>query len=473
VVRRGHSFGFGPDQLTLPCAPMTASRARPGRVRLAAGLALALSGAALLAVLIQDHSSALPLGLFNEGAREYRWLSHACLAALLLATGTFAVELARGRVLALGSLLRRIGVSLLMLEAIVFAVDRYVSHSPTARIGGPYFERANAAGEFVFLRRAHAGSAYGFRQAEPSPLEPSGKRLLFLGDSYTEGSGRGLACNYPNVVERELRERLDPSLEVMNAGVGGYGPREEAKLLRLLDDDGVRFDAIVVSVFLENDVTDDLPGTDRRVIAGMNERVPHSAFLRAFHPLNSRAFRYAVVLWRLGTLSGDERNAAHREDAACLETPEPFPDPLPKHLRAYVPRRVAGSRRVLANPRGMDELIGALRDMEAQAKSHGVPLVVVLFPDRILADRELRAAFPADVAESDAPRRVHDAVLEALAGLPVIDTLPLLEQLPRAYRESDTHLSDAGNVAAGEFVAARLAELLPQLAESSAARSAR
>lgn len=452
---------------------MAIDPARPSRVRLAAGLALALAGAALLAVVVQDHTGALPLGLFNEGAREHRWLSYACLAALASAVGTFAFELANGRALALGSLLRRLGVSFLMLEAIVFAFDRYVSHDPDARIGGPYFERANAAGEYVFLRRAHAGSPYGFRSTAPLPAEPSGARVLFLGDSYTEGSGRGFACNYPEVVERDLRARLGPSLEVMNAGVGGYGPREEAKLLRLLVDDGVRFDAIVVSVFLENDVTDDLPGTDRRVIAGMNERVPHSAFLRAFHPLNSRAFRYAVVLWRLGTVSGDERNAAHREDGACLETPEPFPDLLPAHLRAYVPRRVAGSRRVLANPRGLDELVAAMRDMEAQAKSRGVPLVVVLFPDRILADAELRAAFPADVAGSDAPMRVHDAVLAALAGLPVIDTLPLLERLPRAYRESDTHLSDAGNLAAGEYVAAKLAEVLPQLAAKAAARSAR
>jgi len=63
-------------------------------------------------------------------------------------------------------------------------------------------------------------------------------------------------------------------------------------------------------------------------------------------------------------------------------------------------------------------------------------------------------------------------VVTALSGLPVIDTLPMLEQLPRAYRESDTHLSDAGNVAAGEFVAARLAELLPQLGATGAAKPA-
>jgi len=433
------------------------------RVRIAAGAALALVTAALVAIGIQDHSDALPLGLFNERVQTYRWLSHLCLALLSFAACVFALELGRGRTLAVGSFLRRMGFSLLMLEALVFGIDRYVSRSPTARIGGPYFERTNQAGEVVFLGRAHAGSPYGFRSAVPLPFKSSNTRLLFLGDSYTEGSGRSFACNYPEVVERSLRERVGPGVEVMNAGVSGYGPREEAKLLRLLVGDGFRTNAIVLSVFLENDVTDNLPGTDRRVIAGMNERLPSDWFLRAFHPLNARVFRYAVVLWRLGTFSSEERNAAEREDGVCLTSAEPFPKPLSNHLHEYVTRRVASSRRVLAHPRGTAELVAAVRDIEAEARTLGVPLVVVLFPDRVLADAELRAEFPPDVGESDAPLRVHDAVVAALTGIPLIDTLPLLANLPRAYRENDTHLSDAGNVAAGEFVAAGLAELLPQL----------
>ena len=35
--------------------------------------------AVLVAIWIQDHSGALPLGLFNEGRREYQWLSAASL----------------------------------------------------------------------------------------------------------------------------------------------------------------------------------------------------------------------------------------------------------------------------------------------------------------------------------------------------------------------------------------------------------
>jgi lysophospholipase L1-like esterase len=439
----------------------------PSRLRVAAGLALLLVSLAVVAIVVQDHTGFLPLGLFNEGERAYRWISLALLAALLLTGAVFAVELAGDRKLAAGALLRRILVSALMLEAIVCAFDTVLARSPhlDVPIGGPYYERANSRGEYVFLRRAHAGSPYGFRALSPADPAPKGKRVLFLGDSYTEGSGHGLECNYPDVVGQALRERLGDGVEAMNAGVGGYGPREAAKLLRLLRDDGFRFDAVVYSIFVENDVTDDLPGTDRRVIAGMNERVPHAWFLRVFHPLNSRTFRYAVVLWRLGTISGSERNAAKRENGACVAD-EPFPE-LDDHTIANATRRVRASERALA-PGGDAELVSAVRDMEAQAREMGVPLVIVLFPYRILGDAKLRSVFPRrEIADSDLPRRMHEHVAAALADLPVIDTLPVIEALAGAYRANDVHLSDAGNVAAGEYVADRLAEILPGLGESS------
>ena len=39
----------------------------------------------------------------------------------------------------------------------------------------------------------------GFRSAVPYEKVPAGRRVLFLGDSYTEGSGRSAECNSPEV----------------------------------------------------------------------------------------------------------------------------------------------------------------------------------------------------------------------------------------------------------------------------------
>src|SRR5262249_58005445 len=43
--------------------------------------------------------------------------------------------------------------------------------------------------------------------------------------------------------------------------------------------------------------------------------------------------------------------------------------------------------------------------------------------------------------------------------VPVIDTTPVLTDTPNAYRARDTHLSDLGNIVAGQFVASRLTEI--------------
>ena len=93
----------------------------PSRLRVAAGLALLLVSLAVVAIVVQDHTGFLPLGLFNEGERGYRWISDALLATLVVAGAVFAVELARDRKLAAGALLRRILVSFVLLE---YALER-------------------------------------------------------------------------------------------------------------------------------------------------------------------------------------------------------------------------------------------------------------------------------------------------------------------------------------------------------------
>jgi hypothetical protein len=87
--------------------------------------------------------------------------------------------------------------------------------------------------------------------------------------------------------------------------------------------------------------------------------------------------------------------------------------------------------------------------------------VVVVFPDRILADRELRAGLglPPDLETWYDLASLRRFVTER-AGAPVIDATDALADGSVDYRESDTHLSDVGNVAAGRFVGERLAELL-------------
>jgi lysophospholipase L1-like esterase len=435
------------------------------RARALAAPFLALALAAAAAVFWQDFAGALPLGLFNEGRETYPWLAAAALAAMLVLAALFGLELVRGRATRLGGAARGLVVSFLLLEGLVTALDvgvvsRGVEGGP--ELGGPYREATSPAGTRVFLKRPHPGSPLGFRTAEPNPKRSDGRRLLFLGDSYTEGSGRAAECNYPEVAVATLNERLaargEPPFALLNAGVAGYGPRESLALLRFLVDEGYRFDGVVLNLFLENDFTDDLPGTERRVVAGINFRFPRSAFLRWLHPLNTRTARYALFLWQLGRL-GRSDDAVQRGDGNC-RPPPPLPEKLPPRLRDLVLRRLEddyGRGAMLAE----DGVADALAGLRRETRALGVPLVVVVFPDRILADREIRErlGLPADLAARYDLGRLRRFVAEH-AGVPVIDATAALTDGAVNYRPSDTHLSDVGNVVAGRAVGERLAELL-------------
>ena len=414
---------------------------------------------AAAAIGLQDFGGALPLGLFNDGRAEFRAVAALLGVALLVAAVPLAFELVRGRRLAGAGFVRGILVAFVVTEILVTALDvGLVSRGTGAGLGGPYRELTSENGTRVFLKRPHPGSPLGFRTETPYEKRPARRRVLFLGDSYTEGSGRSAACNYPEVAVATLRDRLGSDWEVMNAGVAGYGPAEAALLLRFLEDEGYSFDAVVWSLFLENDFTDDLPGTERRVVAGINFRFPTSPFLRWMHPLNSRTARYALFLVRAAQLRGASDDAVQRGDGDC-RAPDPLPDPVPEPLEALVRRRLDASYRIPLAPLATGVVEESLRALERGAAASGVPLVVVVFPDRVLADRELRERLAIDVSDY-AFGRLRSWVREVAGATPLVDVTDVLAGPAENYRSSDTHLSDVGNQVAGRHVGERLAEHL-------------
>jgi lysophospholipase L1-like esterase len=313
----------------------------------------------------------------------------------------------------------------------------------------------------VLVRKAHPGSPLGLRSAAPAQKRVNTPRILFLGDSYTEGSGAAAGCNYPEVVERAFAERTGVPVQVMNAGVAGHGPRESAALLEYLIEQGYAFDAVVWNLFLENDFSDDLPGTQRRAVAGMPARLPASLFLRLFHPLDSHVFWWGTALVRLARRPEGAASALARGSAGCTlqaaapQPPSPYLQHLVfRHLEANYASR--GAQRADAVARD------AVAAMRSRSTALGLPFVIVSFPDRILADGALRERLGVDLRD---PRYDLAPVRRFLADLasdgPVIDLETALAAEPGLYRGDDTHLSDLGNLRMGERVAARLVELLP------------
>jgi hypothetical protein len=92
----------------------------------------------------------------------------------------------------------------------------------------------------------------------------------------------------------------------------------------------------------------------------------------------------------------------------------------------------------------------ALARMEERARRLGIPFVLVVFLDRILADAYLRRLLGRDlVAEGYDLQRLRRWIEAKVEGPPIPDTTEVLGGGSEHYRIGDTHLSDFGNLVGG------------------------
>jgi hypothetical protein len=96
----------------------------------------------------------------------------------------------------------------------------------------------------------------GLRGPEIAYDKPPGvTRLLFLGDSVTFGDGlKTVNETFPFLIGQELTAQLKRKVEVINSGVSGYSPWQEALYL---EKEGIKYHPdLVVVTFALNDVTE-------------------------------------------------------------------------------------------------------------------------------------------------------------------------------------------------------------------------
>ena len=414
----------------------------------------------IAAIVIQDHTDFLPLGVFNTGARQLSRLADMLLVLGVVALIAQVVELTSGRLSRACGWFRGVVAFVCILNVLLVFGDRLFVTGNPAGLLGQYYEVPSSGRPPVILKKPFDGVA-----RDPCFLRPDasdGPRVLFLGDSYTEGSGRARECNYANVVERVLREQWNANARVVNAGVSGYGPVEALNLLRWQRALGCPIDAIVFNLVLENDFADNLPRTERRVVAGIISRFPRSWFLRTFHPLNMRTFRWAMILTFFARASTHEMlNAVTVGEGPCDLTPDSLRSVSP-FLRATVERGLDNARRIDAVPNARDEAIAAIRAMRDIAREMDVPFALVVFPDRALFDQQLWTTIPVTNDDLNLLLATYQRIgLDVGGGIHTIRALDINEGLmPGMYRDADTHLSDLGNVVAGEHVGTVLARAL-------------
>lgn len=335
-------------------------------------------------------------------------------------------------------------------------------HVPLARS-----RMASGAGGTVPVRidsRGYRGREYPWDAA-------AGFRVLGLGDSFAFGFGVEEADTYLARLERALADRR---VEVINAGLAGMGPGNEARLLAV-DGPGLRPDLVLVGFFVGNDFMDVLAGSRPRLQEGRPAladdgflerwyrplrpgsivphplaRVPASLGLpipfKEFWRRHSHAYRFLTGrLGRLRTAWQARRRGSPAADFNPFEQ-EAF------CLRSYPPEFDEAWRLTQA----------ALLEMKAWCGAHGARLAVVVIPtdDQVYPDRwdAVRRRFNLRDADFDLekPQRLL-STFAADNGVPLIDLLPTLRAARDSggplYFKTDVHWTPRGHaVAAAEIL---------------------
>lgn len=143
----------------------------------------------------------------------------------------------------------------------------------------------------------------GMRDRDHSLKKTAGVyRILVLGDSYMEANQVKLEEAFSSVLEKQLKNVVGESIEVINASVSGWGTDDE---LTYLAREGTKYnpDLILIGMTLHNDVQDNLEGEFHTFSNGVlhenpKQNVPLGEFalLQVKEFLASHSHLYQIVL---------------------------------------------------------------------------------------------------------------------------------------------------------------------------------
>ena len=287
----------------------------------------------------------------------------------------------------------------------------------------------------------------GVRDDEPLDAKAPGEtRILLLGDSLVLSVQVALTETFGELLENGLNSNTTGArYRVINAGVQGYGPVEEALFFEKFGG-ALQPDVVVVIVFVGNDAEEafrsaskfggESPGglaTARETIHTQLRRLVRRSMVLQILRLRAR-----TVMERLGF---------------SFTPPEP---PLQSYAAEAAPRIGEG----LAIARK------AIERIVAAASGLGARTAIVLMPARFQVDDEDYGRYETIVAEAggelirDAATHRFHATLEHVP-VPQLDLLPALRAHlpgPRLFFETNVHLTPRGH----QVVAHALANFLRQ-----------
>jgi hypothetical protein len=287
----------------------------------------------------------------------------------------------------------------------------------------------------------------GMRDREHSLEKPIGVfRVLLLGDSFIEALQVPFEASLPSLLEKGLAAKTGRQVEVVSAGVSGWGTDDE---LRYLTQYGFRYhpDLVVVAMTLHNDVSDNLRQDWHTVRSGSLVQQP---------VLPMPTLRYTIVqlkaylatrfqlyqLWRRVRHGGEIRQIGAQLQAHVVQL---FLVPTPAMIAEGLDLT--------------DHLLAAIRDT---TQAMGGRVAVVLLPIKYQLSDSLFARFVqtsgahVDEMHIFRPQQEMAEIADSL-GIPVIDLLPSFQRwtadntIP-LYLEWDGHWNEAGHRLAARVV---------------------
>ena len=301
----------------------------------------------------------------------------------------------------------------------------------------------------VWGRRGYrlAVNSLGFkdRTARDVPADGGNRRMVVMGDSFTEGVGFSFADTFVG----RIADALEPDgVEVLNAGIISFAPSLYFRRLRhLLVEEGVRVDEVVVfldiSDVFEEAVSYHEDDAGRLIVPAKRDRTLRTLrhWLRD-HSVIARTIYVARDARRLS-----KRKEAVREAVAALlkRSADSLTD---EEMQLYHTVTLPGSR-LVHDPaawsefgeRGRAKAARQMSQLSDMLKTRGIPLTLVVYPwpAHLLLD-------PAGRGHVDFWRTwAADAGARFIDLFPVFTGAPAATVLDRYYIPHDVHWNREGH----------------------------
>jgi hypothetical protein len=328
-------------------------------------------------------------------------------------------------------------------------------------------------------------NSFGYRGPEPDH-GPGRRRIVVYGDSFIHAKFSPLENTFVQKMEDELRGRGDAGVQVLNAGVAGYGPDQSS--LRIEDEvDALDPDLLILAVYTGNDFGDLLRNKIYRFEDGSlveNDYVIHPK-TRALFEEKKRLFAGEGFAGRSRLVQAAKRLYFDRRQANAREAEDPpmrLDDEAVLRLvnakeREYRRFVLQGDHRVRIRDDSADFDVSLLPHsdsaryklalMEAvlarigrSLDARGVPLVLLIIPTSIDTCEGV-AQFDPSAFPDYRPSGPSNALVEMAerAGTPHLDLFPVFRGADCEalyFPQPDGHWNDRGQALA----ARRMADLL-------------